>query len=173
MSNIIVINILRFIAFFLVQLLILKRLSYGWEGFMYVNVLLYPLFILLLPFRTPKPLVVFLGFLIGFFVDLGYGTLGVHSGAMVATAYFRSFVINWLEPREGYNIGSSPNKEDMGGGWFIRYTAILMFTHIFIYFCIDAFTPVYIVGIVGKTFWTFLFSMLLLLVVVYTLNPKK
>jgi hypothetical protein len=173
MNNLVVINIIRFIFFFLIQILLFKRLSSGWEGWIYVNVLIYPLFLFLLPLSTPKPLMVFLGFVIGLAVDVGYGTYGVNAGASVFTAYLRSYVLNWTEPREGYAVNASPNINQLGGAWFFRYAGILMLVHTFIYFCIDAFSPVFILDILAKTIYTFIFSMLGVLIVMFLFNPKN
>jgi hypothetical protein len=173
MNNIVVINGLRFLVFTLIQLLVLKRASSGWEGFFYLNVLLYPLFILLLPLRTPKALIVFLGFLLGLSIDIGYGSIGVHAGTCVATAYLRSYVLKWTEPREGYNVNHSPNFHHLGAPWFLRYSAILMFFHIFIYFWIDAFSHIYFLDIVLKTAYTFVFSMFIIFVFMFLFNPKN
>jgi len=173
MNNIVLTNIIRFVVLFLIQALILKRASIGWEGYIYFNLILYPLFIMLLPLRTPKALLVLLGFAMGLAVDIGYSTLGVHASAMVATAYIRSFVINRLEPREGYTINQSPNVSQMGFLWFAKYAGILLFIHLLIYFSVDAFSPVYWQQILQKTIQTFIFSYVILIITVVSFNPKE
>ena len=69
MSNVVVTHIIRFIAFVLIQVLLLKNLSPGGESFNYIHLIIYPLFLILLPLRTPHTVLVFLGFLIGLSVD--------------------------------------------------------------------------------------------------------
>jgi hypothetical protein len=173
MNNIVLINIIRFIIFFLFQVLILKRASIGWQGIFYINILLYPLFILLLPFRTPNALLVLLGFVLGMAVDIGYGTPGVHTSALLFTAYLRPFVINLLEPREGYNVNQSPNLHDMNLPWFMRYAGILLAIHIFIYFSVDAFSPVFWQQILLKTLQTFIITFSIVLLTMLLTNPKN
>lgn len=172
MSSSVITNAFRFIVLLLLQVLILKRISVGWEGYLYINILLYPLFILLLPFRTPTAVVILLGFLMGLAVDLFYSSPGIHASASVFTAYIRGFVLQQLEPRGGYNINHSPTKERMGAGWFFRYAAILMALHLFFYFSVEVFTYVYIVDILLKTFYSFIFSGLFIIIVMFIFNPQ-
>jgi len=172
MSSSIINNGFRFVILLLFQVLILKRISVGWEGYLYINILLYPLFILLLPFRTPTPVVILLGFLMGLSVDLFYITPGVNAGASVFTSFVRGFILNQLEPRGGYNINYSPTKARMGSGWFFQYAAILMLAHLFFYFSVEVFTYVYIVDILLKTFYSFIFSGLFIIIIMFIFNPK-
>ncbi len=60
-----------------IQVLVFRQITVGWGYFNYVHVMVYPLFILLLPIRTPDPLLIFLGFLLGFAVDIFYTSFGV------------------------------------------------------------------------------------------------
>lgn len=172
MSSTLITNGFRFVVLLLLQVLILKRISVGWEGYLYINVLLYPLFILLLPFRTPHILVIVLSFLLGLGVDIFYSTPGIHASAAVFTGFIRGIVLNQMEPRGGYNVNYSPTKERMGAGWFFRYAAILMLGHLFFYFSVEVFTYVYIVDILLKTFYSFLFSMLFIIIVMFIFNPQ-
>jgi hypothetical protein len=171
MSNATLTNILRFFLLLLLQGLLLKRISEGWVGYIYVNILLYPLFILLLPLRTPRSLVLLSAFALGLGVDLFYGTIGLHTAASVITGYTRSFVLNRIEPRDGYNVNYSPTKERFGLQWFLRYASIMMGVHLFAYFSIDAFSPVFIGSILVKTLYSFLFSMIFVIIIMFLFNP--
>ena len=51
MSSVIFTNIFRFVGLVLIQVLFLQRLSLEFPAFPYLNIFVYPLFILLLPFR--------------------------------------------------------------------------------------------------------------------------
>lgn len=167
------INGLRFLGLFLLQVFVFKRLSTGWEwdGILYVNVIIYPLFILLLPLRTPKAAVLGLAFLIGLSVDLFYDSPGIHASAAVFTGFMRSFVLGWLVPREGYNVNYSPTRKRMGMPWFFRYSAILMAMHLFWYFSVDAFTFFYFWDILIKTIYTYITSMVVILMIMLIFNP--
>lgn len=65
MNSSVGIHIFRFVGLLLLQGLILRRVSAGWMGYVYFDVLLYPLFIILLPLRTPRALVMVSAFLLG------------------------------------------------------------------------------------------------------------
>jgi hypothetical protein len=134
--------------------------------------LIYPIFILLLPLRTPRPLVIFLGFLIGLSVDIFYDSPGVHASASVFTAFLRPLILSIIEPRGGYNTNYSPTKKRMGFTWFLQYSSMLMFVHLFYYFSVEAFTLVYIVSILGNTFISFFLSMIFVLMYQFIFNPE-
>jgi len=72
-------NSIRFIGLVLLQVLILNHIRIGG----YINPYVYGLYILLLPFSTPKWLVLFAGFSIGLSVDIFMSTAGLHAGATV------------------------------------------------------------------------------------------
>lgn len=171
MNSIIVVNILRFVGLLLLQGLVFKNIGVGWESFPYLHIIVFPLFILLLPLRTPKTLVIFLAFVIGISIDFLYDTLGVHASAAVFTGYVRSLVLKMLEPRGAYNMSYSPTIARMGLGWFVQYASILMFAHIFFYYSVEAFTFVYILDILIKTFVSFFASMVFIMIFQLLLNP--
>ncbi len=171
MNSIIVVNILRFVGLLLLQGLVFKNIGVGWESFPYLHIIVFPLFIVLLPLRAPKTLVIFLAFVIGISVDFLYDTLGVHASAAVFTGFIRSLVLKMLEPRGAYNMSYSPTIARMGLGWFVQYTSILMFAHIFFYYSVEAFTFVYIVDILIKTIVSFLASMVFIMIFQLLFNP--
>jgi hypothetical protein len=171
MNNIIVVNILRFVGLVLLQGLVFKNIAVGWEDFPYLHIIVFPLFILLLPLRTPRLLVIFLGFVIGISVDFLYDTLGVHASATVFTAFARAMVLKLLEPRGGYNMSYSPTIARMGIGWFVQYVSILIFAHVFFYYSVEAFTFVYIADILIKTLVSFLASMVFIMIFQLLFNP--
>jgi len=171
MNNVIVVNVLRFLGLLLLQGLVFKNIGVGWENFPYLHIIVFPLSIILLPLRTPRLLVIFLGFVIGLSVDFFYDTLGVHASAAVFTAFARSLILKMMEPRGAYNMSYSPTIARMGLGWFVQYASILMFAHIFFYYSVEAFTFVYIVDILIKTFVSFLASMVFIMIFQLLLNP--
>ncbi len=173
MSGLVFINGLRFLLVLLVQVLILKRLSPGIESFNYIHVLLYPLFILLLPLRTPQALVLVFSFLLGLGVDIFYNSPGVHAGASVFTGLFRGIVLTQMEPRGGYTVNFSPTKLRMGFRWFAIYTSILMIGHLFFYFSLEAFTFAYFADTILKTIFSFVTSVGFIFGVMLIFNPES
>ncbi len=173
MNRIVATNILRFIGILLLQGLVLKRVTVGLEAFPYLNIILYPIFILLLPLRTPRPLVLILAFLLGFGVDIFYNSPGVHASASLLTALLRPYILKPLEPRGGYTAIHAPNKEKMGWKWFLQYTAVLLGIHLLWYFSMEAFSHVYFFQILLKTFFSFAISIIFIVIFMQIFNPKE
>ena len=165
-------NALRFVGLVILQVLILKRFAMGWDERHYFQIILYPLFILLLPIRTPHTLLVFLGFLIGITIDMFYVSPGVHASASVFTAFIRPIVLSSIEPRGGYNVNYSPTKNRFGLTWFLTYSSILLFAHLFFYFSVEAFTFYYIIDILLRTLASFIISMIFIIMYQFLFDPR-
>jgi len=164
---------IRFVLLVLAQILIFKSIDLDTNGFSYFTIFIYPVFILLLPIRTPTVLVVLLGFLLGLTVDVFYDSLGVHAGASVFSAFIRSTILHLLEPRGGYEVNASPTKSNYGINFFFKYAAIFMFFHIVVYFSLEIFTPVYFNEIFIRTGFSFILSLLFIIIYQYLFNPKE
>ena len=80
-------NIIRAIIVLLIQILVLKRigLSSQW-WWQHGQIFLYPIIILLVPFRVTRHYVLILGFVIGLIIDMFYDTVGVHAFALTGNA---------------------------------------------------------------------------------------
>jgi rod shape-determining protein MreD len=127
---------IRFVGLVLVQGLILKNLEAGYL----INPFLYVLFILSLPFELPAWIGLLLSFALGFFVDIFYGTMGMHMAACTMMGWARPAILKFMNPRDGYEFGMQPTIQDMGRMWFISYAAILIFLHHFILFYLEIFS---------------------------------
>ncbi len=125
MSREILQNIFRFIALLAAQVVIINNLDfYG-----YVNIQLYLLFILLLPFEIQGWLLLLLGFITGFCVDIFTGIIGLHTSATVFIAFIRNQVTKIVGGKPDYETTLEPNIRDMGIKWFVTYASILIFVH--------------------------------------------
>lgn len=173
MNSIVIKNIVRFFLLAIAQVLIFKRVAFNWGDFAFIHFIIYPLFIILLPTKLPRPLVISLGFLIGIFVDLFYDSPGIHSSAGVFTAYVRGLVLDLLEPYEGYNANDSPTIETMGLSWFMSYASILLALHLLFYFSVEAFSFVYIFEILMNTIFSFIASFIILMLFLLIFRPKR
>ncbi|MEM0994007.1 MAG: rod shape-determining protein MreD [Bacteroidota bacterium] len=170
-NSIIITNVVRFFALVLIQILILKQVVIAegfWNSFRFI---IYPLFILLLPFNINRLLLIFLGFLIGLTVDIFYDTPGVHASASTLIAFLRGRVLKILEPKGGYNVNFSPTRNRMGNSWFVPYVSILLFIHLLTYFSMEAFTLVYFVQILQNTFFSFFASFSIIMIFQIIFNP--
>jgi len=135
MLSVLVNNIGRFILLFILQVFILNEINLG----VYLNIYLYVLFILLLPFETPGWLLLPVCFLIGLLIDMSLNTAGLHTSAATFAGFVRPAVLRILKPREGYELGASPGLFNMGFSWFSSYSLIMVFMHHFWYFFLEAF----------------------------------
>ena len=171
MNNIVTVNVLRFIGLLLLQGLILRRMEIDTGFWKYIHIFLYPLFIMLLPLRTPKPLVIGASFAMGILVDLFYYTPGLHASASAFLGYFRSWVLDRMEPNAGYNPNYSPTLARFDGKWFYRYTAVLLAVHLFFYFSAEAFTFVYIGRILLNTLMSFIISFICVFMYMKIFDP--
>jgi hypothetical protein len=119
----------------LLQVLIVKNINLG----TYVVLLPYCMVILILPFETPRLLVLLFSFLLGLSVDTFYSTPGIHASACVTMGFVRYYILNLLSPREGYDNVMEPVVAYMGSEWFIKYASVLILIHHLMFFYLEAF----------------------------------
>ncbi len=165
-------HILRFLGLSMLQVLLLKQVTLSIGS--YFNILLYPLFILLLPMQMKPPVLVLLGFLIGMFVDMFYGTPGVHASAGAFGGIIRSVVFMTFGPQGGYQ-GKEPIFSPANVGWqtFIQGSAMFFILYLFWYFSVDSFTFVYLATISVKTLAAWALTMLFVILYAVMFNPKQ
>ena len=128
-------NIIRFFVVVLIQVLLLDNIMLGG----YLNPYFYIIFILLMPFETPRWLLLVSAFLLGITVDLFSDTLGMHTAATVFMAFMRPWVLSIFAPRDGYETDSFPRIYYYGFSWFLSYTLALTFIHHLLLFYIEVF----------------------------------
>ena len=173
MSNVVFSNILRFFGLLIVQVLIFKKIVIGGTGFNYVSIIIYPLFLMLLPLRTPHSVLVLVGFVMGILVDAFYDSYGVHASALVFVGFIRPYILSLIEPKGGYMLNSSPTKRRLGPSWFFTYSSIILFAHLFFYFSVEAFTFYYIGEIILKTVSSFIISIIIIMLYQYIFDPLE
>ena len=169
MLNEIVKNTTRFFLFVLLQVLIIKNIGLG----QFINPFVYILFIIMLPFDTPKPLLLLLAFITGLTIDMFYDTLGLHAAACVFTAFVRPNIYRIFSPREGYESGQQPTLRYMGFAWFVSAGGLLIIVHHLFLFYVEVFR-------FSEFFYTFLrvllssiFSFGFCLMIQYLLFKRK
>ena len=132
---IIVRNIVRFLVVILFQVLVMDNVMIN--GYMIPYI--YILFILLMPFETPRWAQLILGFLLGMGIDLFLNTPGMHTAATVLVAFIRPYLLNLLAPRDGYDTDSFPRIHYYGFLWFLKYTLIIVVIHHLLLFYLEVF----------------------------------
>lgn len=128
-------NSIRFIVLVLLQVLIVQNIRLG----SYIILFPYVLFILMLPFETPKLVVLLCSFFIGLTIDMFYDTAGMHAAVCTFIGFARYYILKLLSPREGYEPGLIPNIDSMGSVWFITYALLIIFIHHLFFFYLEIF----------------------------------
>ncbi len=173
MNNAIVRNIIRFVILILLQGLVLKGIDLSIGEFDFMQIIIYHLFIMLLPLNMPRWSILLLAMFIGVGVDIFYDSPGVHASAAVFTAYLRKPVLKFLEPQGGYNINEIPSLHHFDISWIIIYTAILTFGHFIWYFSMQSFSFVFFFDIVLNTIFSFIISIIFIMIYHLIIRPRS
>ncbi len=128
-------NIFRFVVVILFQVLIMDNVMIN--GYMIPYI--YLLFILLMPFETPRWIQLLAGFVLGLTMDLFTGTLGMHTAASVLVAFVRPYLLDLLAPRDGYEAETFPRIHYYGFLWFLKYTLLIVLVHHLALFYLEVF----------------------------------
>ena len=168
MDNRLILNTLRFIGLILLQVLVIDNIRLGF----YVHPYVYVLFIFLLPFNIQKWQLLILGFFTGLTVDLFNGTPGLNAAATVFMSFIRPYVISSMTRRKDINANDEPSLNNMGISWFIVYTLILLISHNFILFLLEAFSIKLLGTILIQTLLS-VFSSLMLIFFILLLFKKS
>jgi rod shape-determining protein MreD len=128
-------NIFRFIVVVLFQVLVMDNVMING----YMNPYIYLLFILLMPFETPRWILLLSGFALGLTMDLFTGTLGMHTAATVLAAFVRPYLLDLLASRDGYEPETYPRIYYYGFLWFLKYTLLLVLIHHLALFYLEVF----------------------------------
>jgi len=105
----------------------------------FIILLPYVLIIIILPFETPRLLLLSVSFLVGVTIDLFYDSSGLHASACTLMGFARYYVLKFISPREGYDVGVQPTVEDMGLAWYLSYAGTLVLIHHLFFFYLEAF----------------------------------
>lgn len=165
-------NLWRFVGLVATQTLLLKQVSVSVGQ--YFNILLYPLFIFLLPIQMATPYIVGLGFSIGLVIDFFYGTPGIHASAGAFSGFARTLIFYAFAPKGGFS-GKELVFSPHFFGWqiFLQTVAVFFALHLFWYFSVDAFTFVYFTAITVKTLAAWVLTMIFVVLYMVMFNPNS
>ncbi len=151
---------LQFIFLVVLQGVVLNNVQFS----SYINPYLYILFILWLPIKTPKWLLLVLAFALGISVDVFSNTLGMHASATLFLAFCRPFVLQLFAPRDGYEPNQKPCIQDFGFAWFVAYAAILTLLHHLFLFYVEVFRFSDFFSTLGRVTASSFFSLVLIVI---------
>jgi rod shape-determining protein MreD len=161
-------NIVRFVLLVLLQVLVFNNIQLGG----YLNPYIYVLFLLLMPFETPRWLLLVAAFGLGISIDVFTNTLGMHAAATVFMAFIRPFVLNAIAPRDGYEIGTFPRLFFYGFKWFFKYSFILILAHHFVLFYLEVFSFAHFFHTLSRVLLSTVFSTLFIVLSQYIVFRK-
>jgi cell shape-determining protein MreD len=162
-------NIGRFVFLILFQVLILNNIQFSG----YINPYFYIYFILLLPFETPRWLLMLSAFLLGISLDAFTNTFGLNAFACVLMAFVRPFVITTISTGTEFMIGHSPSLKNQGVKWFAYYSVILVLVHHFALFYLEIFRFMEFFQTLLRVLLSSLFTLIIVFIAEYLSYPTK
>ncbi|MCI0919862.1 rod shape-determining protein MreD [Sphingobacterium rhinopitheci] len=136
MAKIIIFNIIRFILLVILQVALLKNVSY----YNIATPFPYILCILLLPLGISNLTLFTLAFLTGITIDAFYDSVGVHTAACVALAYFRIFFLNITLEVDQRDSFQTPSWGNMKFKWYSTYILLATLVQHIVLFTIEIFS---------------------------------
>ncbi|MFM7726367.1 MAG: hypothetical protein ACKO7B_06680 [Flavobacteriales bacterium] len=130
------VNIIRILFLVLLQALVVSRVQL-FDGLIFP--LVYIFGILMLPFETPRWIVLVAAFFVGLLMDYFSGPIGLHTSACVFLGFMQTVVQKVLAPREGYDITQRPTVQRMGLAWYVTYAGVLTLAHHSWFFIMEVF----------------------------------
>jgi hypothetical protein len=97
------------------------------------------LIIILLPFEFSRLSVLFVSFFVGVCIDYFYDSSGLHASACTIMGFSRYYILKFISPRDGYDLGVKPTVNDMGLAWFLSYAGLLILVHHLFFFYLEVF----------------------------------
>lgn len=167
----IILHIIRFIFFVLLQVLVLNQIEIGYG----IQLMVYPLYIFLLPVELGIFPLLFLAFGMGISIDSMSDTYGLHASSLLAFAFFRPSILKLFSSRDGYDNMLETNIHNMGFAWFFKSFGLLLIIHHFWFFLLELFKLNDILMVLQKTFISGFLSFLICILLQYLFirNRKK
>ena len=128
-------NIFRFVMLVLVQVLVLDNIQF----LGYISPMIYILFILSLPVRFPRGVVLILAFLLGLTIDIFNNTMGIHAFATVFAAFIRPTIINMSVSMEEM-ANPTPSFRTFGVANYVKYVVLIVLFHSIVLFFVESFS---------------------------------
>lgn len=162
-------NIIRFILLVLFQVLILNNVRMNG----YINPFYYVAFILMLPFDTPKWLLLVSGFFLGLTIDLFSHTVGMHTAATTLMAFLRPGTIRLLSANREIEPGMEPSIRNMGFSWYLLYALILVFFHHLLLFYLEIFRLSEFLQTLGRVILSTAVTVVLVIIGEYIVRKRR
>ncbi len=123
-----------FVVAVLLQVFLFDNLSIS----VYLNPLVYVVFLALLPLDAQPVTLLGGGLLLGITMDLAMGAAGINTIAMLPVAFFRPTLAGMICGRENVREGGIPSPGRLGTHKFFVYMTTLILIHHTIFFLLEA-----------------------------------
>jgi hypothetical protein len=166
-SNSVVVNIVRFIALILVQVLLLNHINF----LGYINPYIYPLFILVFPLTGNKGLLIFLSFILGLTIDMFDDSGGVHAAASVFIAWIRPVILKY-----SFGVSYRLNTLKLSAAPMTKqivYIISMVFFHHLMLFSMEIFNINHILLILKSALFSGMFSTIIIVFSVLLFSRKN
>ena len=167
--NGLVLNITRFIVLLFVQVLLLNQIEIGFG----IQLMVYPLFIFLLPMKMNRITLLFLAFMFGIFIDAFSNTYGLHTSAILLFAFLKPMIFNLFYNQDDFDPSIEMNVLNMGIIWYVKVFGTLLFIHHFWFFFIEMFQLNKIGFVFQKTLLSLPLSFLISILLQYLFVKKQ
>lgn len=162
-------HIIRFFILVIIQVLFLNNVQING----YLNPYVYLLFIMLLPPKMPKAIVLILAFVMGFTMDVFADSYGIHTAASVLLAYIRPSILSLVSIKGGEDLEAISIKH-LRFGRFFTYSGILCLIHHFTLFYLEAFRLNEFLDTFARALFSTVISLsLILMIESLRSNPQK
>lgn len=132
-------NFFKYPIYFLLLIIVDVFIVSQLQLTVYISPHIYFLFIFLLPYKTSKSLLILIGFLLGFVMDLFLDTGGMHASATTFIALLRVFLLPFFLSVEDMDNNNAPTLAVLGTSRFLFFTFIFSAFHHLVYFSLEAF----------------------------------
>ena len=148
-----------FVLLILAQVLLFNQINI----FGFVNPMLYLLFLVMYPFDKNQTFYIFIGFILGFFIDFLSQTGGAHTIASLSVSYLRPIIKKYsygLTSEQPKSLLTDPRKTN---NFF--FLLVFISVHHLIYFAIAYFSADAFLLIIKNSLFTIIFSLILILLI--------
>ncbi|MBI2257991.1 MAG: rod shape-determining protein MreD [Flavobacteriia bacterium] len=154
-------HIIRFFLIVLAQSFLLNQIEVG----LGIQWMIYPLFIFLLPIKTPIFWLLFLSFLLGISIDIFSNTFGLHASSAVFIAAVRNYWYQLIESKEDLEEMEELSISQLGFFKIAILQGFLILLHHLWFFSFEMFKWTEFLFIIQKTLLSMPCSLALIVII--------
>ncbi|MCR9249762.1 MAG: hypothetical protein NXI20_05030 [bacterium] len=158
----------NFLVYVVLQILFINKLVLFDKAFCFF----YIGFLLFLPHNVSRVYQLILGFSIGLIVDMFFDTIGIHAASSVFIMFLRPL---WINITSGGSLddGETISTRNLGFTTFVTYLTPMVFIHHLTVFVIEGYGFSGFWMILGKVFFSTLFTVAVLSIIQLIMLPTK